>query len=114
MLRWVAGPPPPPGDTAQLAAIYQRRFRGRDRDEFNRIWCEVARISHTDPLELHEDDALKRLGVGKVRFPDLVLEELCDYASSQVRDIPEGQIATLGEYVDWLLDQPRAPAAPQG
>lgn len=61
---------------------------------------------------MHEDDALEDLGVGKVRFPDLVLEELLEFASSQVLDIPEGRITTLGEYVDWLLDDPRAPLAP--
>lgn len=113
IVRLVVGPPSPTVDPTQLEAIYQRRFRGRDRDRFNQIWCEVARISHTEPSELHEDDELKNLGVGKVRFPDLVLEELSEYASSQVREIPRGQIATLGEYIDWLLGEPPAPAGPE-
>ena len=113
IVLWVAGPRPPAVDPVQLEPIYQRRFRGRDRERFTQVWCEVARISHTDPSELHEDDTLKKLGVGKVRFPDLVLEELSEYASSQVREMPERPITTLGEYVDWLLGEPRAPTGPQ-
>jgi len=114
IMLWVMGTPPPTTDPAHLEPIYQRRFRGHDRERFIQIWREVARISHTDPSELHEDDELKELGVGKVRFPDLVLEELCEYASSYVGDIPEGQITTLGEYVDWLLGDQRRATPPVG
>lgn len=106
-MRWVVGPPPPAVDPAVLELIYQRRFQGRDRELLGRIWSEVARVSCTDPSELHEDQTLKSLGVGKVRFPDLVLEELLEYASANVRDIPARPITTLGEYVDLLLDNPR-------
>lgn len=105
---WVVGPPLPTIDPAKLDSIYQRRFRTRDRERFAKIWCEVARISGSDPSKLHENDNLKDLGLGKVRFPDLVLEELSDFASSQVRHVPDRSIVTLGDYVDWLLDEPNA------
>ena len=111
--RWILGPPLPTFDPASLDRIYQRRFLGRNRARFAQIWCEVARISRSDPSQLHEDDALKDLGAGKVRFPELVLEELSDYASSHVRRVPKLKITTLGEYVDWLLDEDCAHEEPK-
>jgi len=112
--RWLTGPPLPTIDPAFLERLYERRFPGRDRERLARIWSEVACVSNTDPTQLHEDQTLNELGVGKVRFPDLVLEELCDHASDNLQKIPARQITTLGEYVDWFLDDPQLLSRPPG
>jgi hypothetical protein len=92
-------------DPAALEAIYQRRFAGRDRQRFIEVWCEIARISRREPHELHEDDVLRSLGVGKAWFPEVVRDEIVEYASWETRGVPETNIETVGELVDWILDE---------
>jgi hypothetical protein len=103
--RLLSGYPPCAVDAGQLEEIYQRRFAGRDRERFAQIWCEVANISRRKPSDLNENDELKNLGVGKAWFPEVVLNEIVDYATWESRGEPKGPITTVGELVDWLLDE---------
>jgi hypothetical protein len=103
--RWLKGYVLSEVDPAALDAIYQRRFAGRDRQRFIEVWCEIARISRREPHELHEDDVLGSLGVGKAWFPQVVPDEIVEYASWETRGLPKGDIKTVGEIVDWILDE---------
>lgn len=53
----------PGGSTtrAALGPVHDRSFGTHDFERFLFVWCEVARIMHISPLELHEDQTLDAL-----------------------------------------------------
>lgn len=100
---WLRLEPVGPIDDRLLDAIHQRRFPGADRERFGRLWCEVARLMRVSPSTLSEDDNLRELASSVSKFPYTVLDELADFAYEESTNVPDLEVRTIGELLDWLL-----------
>jgi len=93
----------------QIEHIYKRRFSGKDKERFFRYWCEIAKILDVSPAEMHEDENPRDIAKKKTMFYYNIVEEIFDLVLDETDGEPTGQLSTIGEIMDFLMDHSASP-----
>lgn len=96
-------------DEHALETIRARRFAIADKEEFARIWCEIATICDVDPLKLHEDNLLRELCPESPLSFNLRMQELEALVLQETKERrpPRSRPNTVGEVIDYVLELSR-------
>jgi hypothetical protein len=92
-----------------LKDIHQRRFAKSPPERFTQLWCEVANLCEVSPRSIDENSRIDHLGDRRPGpWSDLRFQELEAFiaAESTSRTAPSAQFRTVGDVMDYLLDQP--------
>lgn len=101
--RWLRLAERSSADELPLDVIFQRRFSTREQRQFERVWRRLAEILRVSPASLSEDASLKELAQSASVFPYTVLDELADFVTEVTTGVPDHDLETVGQLVDWLL-----------